>query len=92
MASESLTITREDIMRNFILGCCVGCILGGIGATVSLSSAQSQPGNPYTPGSFGGSQRIYQDMISNDTDAYLNGLKHNSDPFSYLGSANPCPR
>ena len=78
-------------MRTFMLGCCVGLILGVIGATVALSPAQSpsQPWNPYAPGSWNSSTNLYQGMITQDADNYLNSRPRLRDPYPTLGS--PCP-
>jgi hypothetical protein len=80
-------------MRNFILGCCYGFILGVVGATYTLSGAQSTwSTSPYAPGSFMSDTYLYNGMISQDTDNYLNSRYRDPDPWPQLFSPKaPCP-
>jgi len=72
------------------LGFVFGFILGAIAFAVGGVLAQSQPWNPYAPGSFNSSTNLQQAIISADTDAYLNSMPRYSSPNLSLG--NPCPR
>ena len=72
----------------FMLGCCVGLVVGATIAPYGWSIAQwdSQPGNPYSHGQFQSEQRLYYDMLDRDTDTYLN--QRSQQPRSLW---SPCP-
>jgi len=79
-------------MRNFLLGSCFGFIVGGLCASWGWSQAQSSPGNLFAPGNFNNETMLYQGMISQDTDNYLNSQRVPRYPWPQIGSGKyPCP-
>ncbi len=68
-------------MRNLLLSVSFLILSTGV------AYAQSQPGNPYAPGSFNNDTQIYQGIISNDADAYLGQLKARQQPQFILPSS-----
>ena len=74
-------------MRNFILGLCFGFFVGAAFATYGWSVAQSPTSiSPYAPGNFMSDTLLYNSIISNDTDNYLNSLKLQEQSYR-----SPCP-
>jgi len=70
-------------MRNLLVSLALLIVSAGV------AYAQSQPGNPYAPGSFMNDTLLYNAIISNDTDAYLN--QRQPPPYFVLPSTQAVP-
>jgi hypothetical protein len=75
-------------MRNFLLGCCVGFMVGGIGATYALSGAQST--RPYSSQQLMGETNLYGAILGLQTEAAIRDLQAHQPDYSGLYGDRPC--
>ena len=80
-------------MRNFFLGCVCGLLVGGIGATLALSGAQSRTDgitSPYDSSMLMGQTNLYNAILGLQMEQMRQQDRMNESSYSGLYGSAPC--